>query len=282
MGQTSSKVVQRTLNALSSSLNDFRAAYGKAAEQTPQVHEVIDAVKHKRVIYLAEPWITADTNTVANELLFRFRPNREKLYSYGTICNSIHNAGLTAEFDLVNVFNILSWIPDDVKNTAATINLSHDLLINQKLMNQIVALMDKRKGPPVIFEILEDARQFTAPQIAYLKSLKDKGLCFALDDFRVSHPSDWQRLASLKDVLTYVKLDGEDSVRPFLDGESGELVAFAENIKAIQSTCGTSKRIIAEWVQNREEADICYASGVYAIQGHDIIMHQSSASNPSP
>lgn len=277
IGHNKSQIQQITCAALEASLDAFRDAYKAATTQTPTVHNVINAIENKRVIYLAEPWITHDSNTVANELLFRYRNAPGQIYNYGSICESIANARLTAEFDLVNIFNILSWIPDDAENIAATINVSHDLLTNHALMDEVVNVMQHRKGPPIIFEILEDDRQFTGEEITYLESLTKQGFCFALDDFRVNTPSDWQRLSDLKNVISYIKLDGQDSVRPYLDNPNGGFAGIARNITAIKNICGLPKKIIAEWVKTRDEADILFSLGVHAIQGHDVIMHQNTS-----
>ncbi|MCS5596698.1 MAG: EAL domain-containing protein [Alphaproteobacteria bacterium] len=264
-------------SALQESLSAFHKLYMAADKQEKSVHEIIQAITEKRIIYLAEPWINSESNTVANELLFRYRYAPGQICSFGDICKTIINADLTAEFDLVNVFNILSWMPNDQNNVTASINIGHDLLTKPYLMDKILNVVSTRSGPSIIFEILEDDRQFTNDEIEYLKTLKDKGMTFALDDLRINYPSDWQRLESLKDIVSYVKLDGEASIRPYINQDSDGLLEIEENIREIKTLCGADCKIIAEWVQTPEEAEKLFEIGAHAIQGHDIIMHQNTS-----
>ena len=169
----------------------------------------------------------------------------------------------------MNVFNILTWIPSNERNIASTINTSHDLLTNRAYCDNITAALAKRNGTPVIFEILEDDRQFTAEDIKHLKRLKDNGIEFALDDFRISKAGDWDRLKTLKDVVSYVKLDGSDSLRPYCNMGDVGMNELKKQLQSIFSVAGNDKHIIGEWVQNGDEAEKLFDIGVHAIQGQN-------------
>lgn len=256
---------------LHSELRKFMSACRPQSRKHEKLLGLIDAIKQRETIYIAEGWVDKNHDVIANEMLFRYRHNGRKVYSYGNIAQDLISADLVKGFDLVNLFNVLSWVPSTITPSACTVNMNHDTLTDPQILQNIADAMKHRDGPPIILEILEDDRCFTEGEITNLKELADQGISFALDDFRVSHDGDWKRLSGLKDIISYVKLDGPDSVRPFVDNGENGLKDMFQHIGQIHNLVGDDKKIICEWVQTQDEAEKLYDRGVHAVQGHNLV-----------
>lgn len=252
-------------------LNTFMKVCCPKRKEHKKLLSLVDAIKNRNALYVAEPWVTQSTEVVANEMLFRFRDGSKKVLSYSHVEKDLICANLLTGFDLVNLFNILSWVPSQAGDTACTVNLNHDTLTSPEICKKITEAMAKRDGPQIVIEILEDDRLFTAEELKSLSAMKNSGIQFALDDFRFSHASDWQRLDGLKDIVSYVKLDGKDSVRPYLDNKAADINTLFQRVAQIHNQVGADKKIIAEWVQTPDEAHKLFNKGVYAVQGHNLV-----------
>lgn len=255
---------------LKEALNRFIKAYEQKGKKSERIGDIIDAVENAHVIHLAEPWLNQEQRPLAHEMLFRYHHHNKGLYRYTYFKDALEKFELIDAFDLMNIFNILTWLPDVKAQIAATINVSHDILTNSEACELIMSGITQRQNKNVIFEILEDYRQFNTDDLEKLNALKSTGLSFALDDFRVSVPSDWKRLKSLNQIIDFVKLDGEISVRPFLTSDKDDLKALKQHIEHVHNVAGSDKLIICEWVQNMCEAEKLFDLGVHAIQGHDL------------
>tara|TARA_R110002126_G_scaffold13118_7_gene57209 strand:+ start:101243 stop:102052 length:810 start_codon:yes stop_codon:yes gene_type:complete len=256
--------------ALDLELKSFMKACHAESKQHNTLTDLIHAVQGKSTIYLAEPWMNQDERSIAHEVLFRFRHESNQILRYDHIANDLISADLAKGFDLVNFFNILSWLPCDENAQPFSINLTHDSLITPEICEKIIEANNRRDGPQLIIEILEDERLFTSNELQMLQKMKQSGIAFALDDFRVSIDSDWERLKSLEHIVSYVKLDGKDSVRPFLDNGGANITALFNHIADIQDLVGSDKKVIAEWVQTPQEAHKLFDGGVHAVQGHKL------------
>lgn len=252
-------------------LQEFMKACHAERKNHSTLGDLIGAVQSKDALYIAEPWVNKDEQCISHEVLFRFRQKSKKVVSYSHIAKDLISADLAKSFDLVNFFNILAWLPCDPDGQPCSVNMSHDSLISEEICAQITAANSRRAGPQIIIEILEDDRTFSAQELQRLQNMKDNGIIFALDDFRVNYPSDWQRLKGLEKIVSYVKLDGKDSVRPFLDNDGAKISALFNHITDIQNLVGTDKKIIAEWVETPQEARQLFAGGVHAVQGHKLV-----------
>jgi EAL domain-containing protein (putative c-di-GMP-specific phosphodiesterase class I) len=256
-------------------LDELTLGFKNSSVQPAAISSLIQAFEQDKVFYAAEPWIDGNKNIIANELLFRFvRGEDQTIGHYAHIEPSLRQAQLVTNFDMLNVFNILSWLPKDTNNIHSTINLSHDTLCNRDLCERFLNAVQHEQAPSIIVEILEDDKQFNAEQINYLYSLKKRGVAFAMDDFRISMAGDWSRLQSLKskDILSYIKLDGKESVRPYLDQGKSGLEALRQEILKIKNHAGSSPKIVAEWVNNSTEIDKLVSVGVDAVQGANLML----------
>tara|TARA_R110002124_G_scaffold149220_1_gene315166 strand:- start:331352 stop:332266 length:915 start_codon:yes stop_codon:yes gene_type:complete len=257
------------------SLDQFAQDFEAAPIHSPSLSSLIQAFHQDEVYYAAEPWVNAQKDIIANELLFRFKRGEDSaIGNYTYIEDDLRKSGLLTDFDILNIFNILSWLPQDTQRIHSTINLSHDTLCDSELCEQLFSVLQHKEAPSLIIEILEDDKQFNAQQIAYLSDLRKRGTIFAMDDFRINIQSDWARLQSLKsqDILSYIKLDGKQSVRPYLDQGKPGLEALRAEIIKIKSHAGCAPQIIAEWVNNEQEIDQLVSIGVDAVQGTNLIL----------
>lgn len=257
--------------ALDRELKTFVKACLAERKQHNTLGDLIHAVQNKNALYVAEPWVTKDERSVAHEVLFRFRHKSNKILRYSHVARDLNSSDLAKGFDLVNFFNILSWLPTDAKAHPCSINMTHDSLTTPDICEKIIAANSARNGPQIIIEILEDERIFTQNELQMLQKMKQSGIIFALDDFRVSMDSDWQRLKGLEGIVSYVKLDGKDSVRPFLDNDGANISALFNHISKIQNLVGADKKIVAEWVETPQEAHKLFDGGVHAVQGHKLV-----------
>ena len=257
------------------SLDELTLGFKNSSVQPAAISSLIQAFEQDKVFYAAEPWIDGNKNIRANELLFRFvRGEDHTIGHYSHIEPSLRQAQLVTNFDMLNIFNILSWLAKDDKNIHSTINLSHDTLCRKDLCERFLDIVQHEQAPSIIVEILENEKQFNAEQIDYLYSLKKRGIVFAMDDFRISVASDWARLQSLerKGILSYIKLDGKDSVRSYLDQGKNGLEALRQEILKIKNHAGSSPKIVAEWVNNSTEIDKLVSIGVDAVQGTNLML----------
>jgi EAL domain-containing protein (putative c-di-GMP-specific phosphodiesterase class I) len=255
--------------------SDFILKFKNNPAQPAPISSLINAFQQDKVYYTAEPWIDANKKVIANELLFRFiRDEDQSIGHYAHIEPSLHQTQLVTDFDMLNIFNILSWLPKDDENIHSTINFSHDTLCRKGLCERFLNVVQHEQAPSIIVEILENEKQFKAEQIDYLYSLKKRGVVFAMDDFRISMASDWARLQSLesKGILSYIKLDGKDSVRPYLDQGKSGLEALRQEILKIKNHAGSNPKIVAEWVNNSTEIDKLVSIGVDAVQGANLML----------
>lgn len=146
--------------------------------------------------------------------------------------------------------------------TPVTINLSMDAVYSEQFWKDL-ELPLKLFGPQnIIFEILEDPIPENGRfKIDHLRKLRDDGYRFALDDYRPCL-RDEERMLALGEIIDYVKLDG-DLVKK---GLSGETRALDETINRLSPYYN----IVAEWVENVEQADSLFKKNVHSVQGRDL------------
>lgn len=155
-----------------------------------------------------------------------------------------------------------SSLPTESHSPSFTINLSGQSFGNEELKRLILDGLDRLEIPPrrVMFEITETAAIANlAKALEFMRTLRDRGCRFILDDFG-SGLSSFRYLKSLE--VDFLKIDGE-LVREIADDPiQREMVAAIHRI-------GESMGIqtIGEWVENTEIEGTLREIGVDYAQG---------------
>lgn len=155
-----------------------------------------------------------------------------------------------------------SSLPSEGHSPSFTINLSGQSFGNEELKRLILDGLDRLEIPPhrVMFEITETAAIANlAKALEFMRTLRDRGCRFILDDFG-SGLSSFRYLKSLE--VDFLKIDGE-LVREIADDPiQREMVAAIHRI-------GESMGIqtIGEWVENTEIEGTLREIGVDYAQG---------------
>ena len=205
-----------------------------------------------------------------NELLLRL------VDVEGTIITPSQFIGAAERYRMMPVIDL--WVVGAALNTigsldnagkewsaAFTINLSGQSFGNEELKRLILDGLDRLQIPPrqVMFEITETAAiSNLSLALEFMRSLRDRGCRFILDDFG-SGLSSFRYLRSLD--VDFLKIDGELVREIANDPIQREMVAAIHRI-------GESMGIqtIGEWVENPEIERVLTDIGVDYAQGYGV------------
>ena len=167
---------------------------------------------------------------------------------------------------------ILSERGSPLADNMISINLSGPSLLDDSLVEFIFAEVSKHSILPsnICFEITESAAiQNLSYATRFMKSLKDEGFTFALDDFG----SGFSSFGYLKNLpVDFLKIDGS-----FVQNVDESLVSYTmvESINSIGHVMGI--KTIAEFVKNAEikkricEIGVDYAQGYFLHQPEPLL-----------
>ena len=208
----------------------------------------------------------ADDNGEHYELLLRMRDDEGKLIPPGAFLPAAERYNLSIRLDRWVIDHAFCWLTNNPERlqrlSHCTINLSGLSLGNDEFLAYVVQQFEEMIIPPekICFEITETAAIANlSSATVFIKTLKELGCQFALDDFG----SGLSSFAYLKTLpVDYLKIDGmfvKDIETDPID------MAMVKSINDIGKVMG--KRTIAEFVENEgilnklKEINVDYAQG---------------------
>ncbi len=232
----------------------------QAAERATQL---TDALREGRLMLCYQPVVRLATGEVEHrEALLRLRSEDGQIVNPEVFLAAAKDYGLMPEIDrwvVEQVIDVLQRRPD----LRVFVNISGESLGDRGLLQWIEErLRASGIGPGhLTFEVTETSAvgDLTLAQ-EWMGRLKEFGCSFALDDFGIGF-SSFGYLRSLP--ADYVKIDG--SFIRNLDTDPTNL-ALVQAITNVAHALG--KRVIAEWVESQEVADLLCETGVQYGQGY--------------
>jgi EAL domain-containing protein (putative c-di-GMP-specific phosphodiesterase class I) len=276
-------------DALFKSLIDtitLRMGYKTASDATPddkneQALTLLEALREKRFEFEPEIWHDArDTDGsqhFPSELLLRARTIDNKLIKPLAPITLIGELGLQNLLDKALILAATeqairkNQLPVSI-NTSARNMASPDFWVGIAQMLREQFPKDKIQGQ-LTFEVLEDDLASNPCREVLLEMKKEFGCRFAVDDFyhdrrrlEAEHAeiesTDWERLDNLKDIIDFVKIDGETVEDSLKFNDRYDLAGLIEKIRTVVPRAF----IVLERVKNADEAYLLSYVGD-AVQG---------------
>ena len=231
-------------------------------------HGIRHALKEQQLFILYQPQLENTHNQlIGMEALIRWRhPERGlipplefiKIAEQSSLINQIGEWVLEATCKQIRI-----WLDKKYKVPRVSINISARHLRSDNLIKTLNTIPAKYNIAPsmLCIEITEYALLEEVDIVKNnMRSIKDLGFDVSLDDFGMGHSS-----------LLYLKRWAVDEVkidRSFVDGlvNSEEDRVIVKAIVALGDALGLD--LIAEGVENQEQADILIASGCKKVQGY--------------
>jgi two-component system CheB/CheR fusion protein len=203
------------------------------------------------------------------EVLLRLQDEYGNYYPPGAFIPAAERYSLMGKIDTWVVFNTFKWLAEHPvqlgKIEHCAINLSASSLNDKAFLNNLCDQLGERKipGKKICFEITETAAVSNLKQaVHFIKTLKQYGCKFALDDFG----SGMSSFAYLKNLpVDFLKIDGHfvrDIVGDNIDAAMVEAVNKVGQVMGIKT--------IAEFVENDEILRKLQSIGVDYAQGYAI------------
>ncbi|ALS98955.1 EAL domain-containing protein [Lacimicrobium alkaliphilum] len=146
---------------------------------------------------------------------------------------------------------------------SVSVNLTVKDIVNQGLMEEIMALLDAGDGNRIIFELTEsEAIVDFIPVRRFIESVRKAGARVAIDDFGSGY-SNFSYLVEIKP--DYIKIDGS-IISKIMTSEQSFLVT--QGIIDLSRKIGA--KVIAEFVSDKAIFDRVKTSGVDFVQGYHI------------
>ncbi len=236
------------------------------------VSKITSALEDDRFQLYCQP-IAAVENSDADklyyEVLLRLEEKDGGLIAPGVFLPAAEKYGLSTRLDKWVVSRTLEWLQKNPNHVArldlCCINLSGNSIGDRDLLRFIETQFAEKNLPPgkICFEITETAAVANlADATSFIKTLRNLGCLFALDDFGVGLCS-FAYLKSLQvDIL---KIDGT-FVREIVSDPVD--LAMVKSINEIGKVLG--KRTTAEFVENNEILLLLREIGVDRAQGYGI------------
>jgi diguanylate cyclase (GGDEF) domain len=242
------------------------------------VIQVQEALENDQFCLYKQLIVPVNDETVFDEhyeILIRMENNGE-LISPGIFLPSVEQYGLSSKLDSWVIDNVFEWLADELplqkSLSLCSINLSGYSLASEGFLDFIVKKIDNLSdiSKCICFEITETAAIANYAKAShFIKTLKQKGCRFALDDFG-SGFSSFAHLKNLK--VDYLKIDGM-FIRDILDDPMA--LSMVKAINEIGHIVGA--KTIAEFVENDQilhklrDIGIDYAQGYAVGKPHPVI-----------
>lgn len=202
------------------------------------------------------------------EILLRMLDGQGDFIQPGSFIPAAERFGMMQDIDkwvVQNTFQQLANCQFNEQCRVYAINLSGQTLNDKGMLHHIINLLDELAIPPerICFEITEtSAISNLAHAKNFINILRGIGCRFSLDDFG-SGMASFGYLRQLK--VDYLKIDGS-----FVKNLCNEPTdrAIVESINNIGHVMGI--KTIAEWVQDRQTAELLKDIGVDYVQGYGI------------
>ena len=270
---TAHDLLARAESALALAKADGRSCWHlhRPSEKQTELHRrhvvmgasVQRAIKDDRLIFTYQPIVRAGDFTVEKyECLLRMKDERGQIIPAQEIVPVIEQLGLTRMMDR----HVLDMAVAELRRFAdltLAINISGLTATDQSWLR---ALMSAVKSSPeiaarLVIEITETAALHDIEETArFVAATRDLGCRVAIDDFGAGFTS-FRHLKSL--TVDLVKIDGS-FVRGLAANVDNQL--FIRNLMSLAEAFGL--RTVAEFVENRDDADFLMRSGVEYLQGY--------------
>jgi diguanylate cyclase (GGDEF)-like protein len=219
---------------------------------------------HSRMTMYYQPIIDLNTGRVSHhEGLLRLLDENGKPCNTGELVKTCEVFGLIGRLDRAVVESCLESVAQLPEGTGIAINLSGKSIGDPELLQFIEARIKSLAidTSRLIFELTETAAFYNLGEVRhFVQRIKSLGCRFALDDFGVGFSSFYY----IKELdFDYLKLDGSFIAK--LPHNLHDQV-FVRAMVEISKVFGL--RIIAEWVEDRETAEMLRNFGVAMGQGY--------------
>jgi len=221
------------------------------------------AIKEDRLVFTYQPIVRSGDFSVAKyECLLRMKDEDGKIVPAHDIVPVIEQLGLTRMMDR----HVLDMAVAELRkhpNLSLAINISGLTASDQSWLR---ALMSAVKATPevaerLVIEITETAALHDIEETArFIAAARDLGCRVAIDDFGAGFTS-FRHLKSL--IVDLVKIDGS-FVRGLAANVDNQL--FIRNLMNLAESFGL--RTVAEFVENRDDAEFLMRCGVEYLQGY--------------
>jgi diguanylate cyclase (GGDEF)-like protein/PAS domain S-box-containing protein len=215
------------------------------------------------------------------EILVRMRDEAGKIISPDHFIAAAERYNITPAIDRWVIENTFRWLVSEADERErllmCAINLSGQSLGDDKFLPFVIEQFQKSglDATKICFEITETAAVASFAQAnRFIKSLKELGCKFSLDDFGTGLSS----FGYLKHFpVDYLKIDGSFVRGILTDPIDREMVRSINEIGHL-----TGKLVIAEFAENEEIIRTLASLGVDYAQGYGIAQPSRLSKNPAP
>jgi EAL domain-containing protein (putative c-di-GMP-specific phosphodiesterase class I)/GGDEF domain-containing protein len=219
-----------------------------------------DAFLNNKLRLAFQPIINSKNGEVAYyESLLRIVNEDSSISSAGPFIPIAERMGFIDDIDIM-VFDLVVNELKKYPNLKLSVNLSNVTMNNPKWLAKAIEILDEDVGSRLIVEITETSEAQSIKIVSNVISvLQDLGCKIALDDFGTGYTS-FTQLKSLP--VDMIKIDGS-FVRDMSTNQQSKffvktLMEFSKNFNLIS---------VAEFVENKETADILIDLGIDYLQG---------------
>lgn len=241
--------------------NNHKSRNVEAKNQMLLASYIQDAFLNNKLRLAFQPIINSKTGEVAYyESLLRIVNEDSSLSSAGPFIPIAERMGFIDDIDIM-VFDLVVNELKKYPNLRLSVNLSNMTMNNPKWLAKAVEILDEDVASRLIVEITETSEAQSIKIVANVVSvLQDLGCKIALDDFGTGYTS-FTQLKSLP--VDIIKIDGS-FVRDITTNQQNKffvktLMEFSKNFNLIS---------VAEFVENKETADILVELGIDYLQGN--------------
>ncbi|MEO9651047.1 MAG: EAL domain-containing protein [Roseobacter sp.] len=224
---------------------------------------VAAAIRHKQVLLAFQPVMQArDLNKVAfHEGLIRVLDETGRVIPAGVFMDTIENSELGRELDTLALAKGLRALHENPE-LRLSINMSARSVGYQPWNRTLDRWLKKNEmiGERLILEITESSALMVPELVVdFMDRLQMKGICFAMDDFGAGYTA----LRYFKDFcFDVIKIDGQ-----FIQGISKDADNRAMTAALISIAKHFDMMTVAEFVENKEDAEVLVELGVDCLQG---------------
>lgn len=222
------------------------------------------AIRHKQVLLAYQPVMQArDQNKIAfYEGLIRVLDETGRVIPAGVFMDKIENSELGRELDTLALQKGLRALHEN-PDLRLSINMSARS-IGYKPWNRVLDRWIKQNeliGERLILEITESSAMMVPELVVdFMDRLQMQGICFAMDDFGAGYTA----LRYFKEFcFDVIKIDGQ-----FVQGIARDTDNQAMTAALISIAKHFDMLTVAEFVENREDADTLVRLGADCLQGY--------------